>query len=71
MADTKHNLDFKLEHYEEDTVQDPDAQPPPTPEELMSVRRRIDLQLMPILVGTYALQFYGEHYAAIHVNHGH
>jgi hypothetical protein len=33
-------------------------QPPPTNEELAAVRRRIDRHLMPIMIGTYAIQFY-------------
>lgn len=36
-----------------------DGQPAPTPEELRAVRRKIDWRLMPIMVGTYGLQFYG------------
>ncbi|KAK6387659.1 hypothetical protein LTS17_000928 [Exophiala oligosperma] len=35
-----------------------DGQPAPTPEELRAVRRKIDWRLMPIMVGTYGLQFY-------------
>jgi hypothetical protein len=36
-----------------------DGQPPPTQEELRAVRRKIDWRVMPIMVGTYGLQFYG------------
>lgn len=36
-----------------------DGQPAPTQEELRAVRRKIDWRLMPIMVGTYGLQFYG------------
>lgn len=36
-----------------------DGQHPPSPEEFSAVRRKVDWRLMPIMVGTYGLQFYG------------
>lgn len=36
-----------------------EGQHPPSEEELRAVRRKIDWRLMPIMVGTYGLQFYG------------
>ena len=36
-----------------------DQQDPPSQEELQAVRRKIDWRLMPIMVGTYGIQFYG------------
>ena len=51
---SKDDLDIKAEHA--DNV---DSQPPPSQEELRAVRRKIDWRLMPVMIGTYGIQFYG------------
>jgi hypothetical protein len=57
LSDLKHDL---AAEEREETIESLDRQPPPpTPDELRAVRWRIDRQLIPIMVGTYAIQFYG------------
>jgi hypothetical protein len=49
------NIGMKAEHADH-----PDGQAPPSQDELRAVRRKIDWRLMPVMVGTYGLQFYGK-----------
>lgn len=48
---------FDIELVEEQ--QDQASQSPPTDAELKAVRLKVDLRLMPIMVLTYAIQYYG------------
>jgi hypothetical protein len=65
MAETVH-VDDALKHHEVQLekeqeqvfeVEDADA---PTKEEMKAVRRRIDLYLVPVMMITYSIQYYGK-----------
>lgn len=55
LEDVKNHVDSHIEHDEARSEQSA-----PSDDELRVVRRKIDWRLMPIMVGTYGLQFYGK-----------
>jgi hypothetical protein len=52
--------DARAEAQQEEVAKYSPDQAPPSREELSAVRCRIDLHLLPVMVGTYAIQFYGQ-----------
>lgn len=61
---TEHNAvieDVKQEYLDTgaEHVDGLSSQPAPHEDEMRAVRWKIDMRLLPIMVGTYGLQFYG------------
>ena len=64
MIEQGHSLgdikDARAEARQEEIAKASPEHAPPSQQEMGAVRRRIDLHLLPVMVGTYAIQFYGE-----------